>query len=484
MAAPFDMRMRSISTSPTTDGTAQRSSTANSRPIIEIRPQPGPQEQFLASRADIVIYGGAAGGGKSYGLLIEPLRHIKIPGFGATIFRRTGAQIRNQGGLWDESEGLYPLFGGDPRESQLDWSFPSRAAIKFAHLEHEKSKYDYHGAQIPLIGWDELTQFSESTFFYMLSRNRSLCGVRPYMRATCNPDPDSFVARLIAWWIDQETGYPIAHRSGVIRWLQRLGDDIIWADRPQDLPVQRAPDGTIVEPKSLTFIPAKLSDNRKLLEKDPSYYASLMALPLVERERLLGGNWKIRASAGLYFRRSYFEIVDAAPVDAQRIRRWDLAATDEDDADDPDWTVGLKMARTAFGMIYIEHVERFQGSPSRVQDAILNLAAADGKRCIVGLPQDPGQAGKHQAQYLTSLLAGYRVKSERETGDKVTRAHALSSQAEAGNVKIVRGPWNETFLNELENFPGARHDDQVDAASGAFNMLIEKQSGLVFGTLN
>jgi predicted phage terminase large subunit-like protein len=452
--------------------------------VIEIRPQRGPQEQFLSSPADIVIYGGAAGGGKSYGLLIEPLRHITKPGFGATIFRRTGAQIRNQGGLWDESEGLYPLFGGAPRESMLDWGFPSRTGIKFAHLEHEKSKFDYHGAQIPLIGWDELTQFSESTFFYMLSRNRSLCGVRPYMRATCNPDPDSFVARLIAWWIDQQTGYAIQERSGVIRWLQRVGDDIIWAARPEDLPVQRAPDGTEVPPKSLTFIPAKLSDNKKLLAKDPSYYASLMALPLVERERLLGGNWKIRAAAGLYFRRGYFEIVDAAPADALRIRRWDLAGTDESEgADDPDWTVGLKMSRTPTGMIYIEHVERFQGSPNRVQESITNLAAADGKRCWVGLPQDPGQAGKSQVQYLAAALAGYRTKIERETGDKVTRASALSSQAEAGNVKLVRGPWNEAFLNELENFPGGRHDDQVDAASGAFNMLIEKRNQLAFGTV-
>ena len=122
---------------------------------MEIRPQPGAQEAFLASEADIAFYGGAAGGGKTWALLLEPLRHAGNPNFGAVVFRRNSVQVRNEGGLWDESAKLYPLVGATPQESTLQWRFPSGAKLKFAHLEHEKTKLDWQGSQIPLIGFDE-----------------------------------------------------------------------------------------------------------------------------------------------------------------------------------------------------------------------------------------------------------------------------------------------------------------------------------------
>src|SRR6185369_16031420 len=181
--------------------------------------------------------------------------------------------------------------------------------IKLAHLEYDKTVYDWHGAQVPLICFDELTEFSQFQFWYMLSRNRSMSGVRPYIRATCNPDSDSWVAELISWWIDQETGFPIMERAGKLRWFIRVGDRLVWADSPEELtpellglPAFR-PDGKKIEylPKSLTFIPATIYDNQKLLNQDPAYLANLLALTTVERERLLHGNWKIRPAKGLYF---------------------------------------------------------------------------------------------------------------------------------------------------------------------------------------
>src|ERR1700709_1584215 len=129
-----------------------------------LKPQEGPQEAFLATCADIALYGGAAGGGKTWALLLEPLRHVGTPDFGAVIFRRNSKQVRNEGGLWDESAKLYPLVGAKPQESILQWKFPSGAKLKFDHLEHEKNKYDWQGSQIPLIGFDELTHFSKSQF--------------------------------------------------------------------------------------------------------------------------------------------------------------------------------------------------------------------------------------------------------------------------------------------------------------------------------
>ena len=142
-----------------------------------------------------------AGGGKTWALVFEPLRHIENKDFGFVTFRRTSTQIRNEGGLWDESRKMYSLFGANPVETMLEWRFPSGCKGKFTHLEHEKNVYDHQGAQIPLIMFDELTHFTKFQFFYMLSRNRSTCGVRPYVRATCNPDATSWVRQFIDWYI-------------------------------------------------------------------------------------------------------------------------------------------------------------------------------------------------------------------------------------------------------------------------------------------
>jgi predicted phage terminase large subunit-like protein len=433
-----------------------------------IGPQPGPQTAFLASRADIAIYGGAAGGGKSWALLLEPLRHVWRGDFGAVFFRRSTVQIRNEGGLWDESAKLYPHAGARAREQALEWRFPSGASVSFGHLEHERTVHDWQGSQIPLIGFDELTHFSARQFFYMLSRNRSMCGVRPYVRATCNPDADSWVAKLIAWWIDRETGLPIPERSGVLRWFARVGEELVWADRPEAL------EG---ESKSLTFIGATLDDNAALVAADPGYRASLMALPLVERERLLGGNWKIRPSAGMFFRREMFEIVDAVPAGGCSVRAWDFAGSEAKAGADPDWTVGVKVtavpdrANPNAKTFYVEDVTRFRGAPAAVETALLNLASQDGPGVTIRLPQDPGQAGKAQAHNFVRALAGYHVVAKPVSGAKEVRAAPASAQAERGNVKLVRGAWNDAFLDELAAFPAAGHDDQVDALADAVSEL-------------
>lgn len=435
-----------------------------------IRPQPGPQERFLSSPADIAIYGGAAGGGKTFALLIEPLRHVGRPGFGAVVFRRTSVQIRQEGGLWDEAMGLYRPFGSHAREQMLDFRFRSGARISFAHMEHDQDRYNWDGSQIPLIGFDQLEHFSHAQFFYMLSRNRSACGVRPYIRATCNPDPDSWLKGFIEWWLDEAGEYPDEAKAGRLRWFIRSGDELIWADSAEAL---RAEHGVQVEPLSVTFIPAKPTDNAILLDKDPGYLAKLRALPKVERERLERGNWRIRPAAGLYFQRSWFEILPEAPAGGTAVRHWDLAATEEQPGTDPDWTAGVKMSRQPDRSIVVEHVERFRGNPGKVKRAVRSTATQDGFGVAVGMAQDPGQAGTAQVQDFVGYLQGFNVRSKIESGDKVTRAGPFSAQAEAGNVKLVAGPWNDAYLAELENFPEG-HDDQVDASAGAFRMLSEQ----------
>ena len=446
-----------------------------------IRPQAGPQEQFLASSADIVIYGGAAGSGKSWAVLLEPLRHVtKTPTFYAVFFRRNTTHIRNPGGLWDESIKLYPTAGGVPHASILEWTWPKGGKIKMGHLEHESTVNDWQGSQIPLIIFDELCHFTQTQFFYMLSRNRSMCGVKPYVRATCNPDADSWVAKFIAWWIDQETGYPIPERGGVVRWFIRLQDTIIWADSKQaliekygkpDLPMNHEDQ---VRPKSCTFVPAKLSDNKKLTDADPDYKANLLALSMVERERLLHGNWKIRPASGLYFKKSDASIVDVMPDDIVKlVRRWDFAATEPGEGNlDPDWTAGVLMGKRKNGRYIVLDVIHDRLKSHKVRELAIRTANNDSRKVRIGISQDPGQAGKDQAESYVRDLAGFAVDVIRESGDKITRADPFAAQWQGGNVDILRGSWNDAFFSELEAFGGGTaHDDQVDAASGAFLML-------------
>lgn len=461
-----------------------------------IGPQPGPQTAFLASPADIVIYGGAAGGGKSYALLLEPLRHINNPDFGGVIFRRTFKQVTNEGGLWDESMKLYPLAGGKPMLGDLSWRFVrpgsnsgDGATISFAHLNAETTVLEFQGSQIPFIGFDELTHFSKAQFFYMLSRNRSDSGVKGYVRATTNPDADSWVAKFIQWWWDPETGYAIPERSGVIRWFVHLNDELTWGDSQQELldrfsHLKDEKGGRLIGPdevKSLTFVAAKLEDNPLMLAKNPGYRGSLLAQGTVEMERLLRGNWKVKR-AGKLFKREWFEIVDALPATVTRFARgWDLAATEIEDGKDPDFTAGVRMGRcSATGLFYVTNAVRGQYSPLKSEQLIVNTASQDraaSSGTVQRLPIDPGAGGKAWTGSLIRALAGHIVKAQAPTGDKATRAAPLAVQAENQNVKIVRtgdatkDAWIEPFLDELCNFPGKAHDDQVDAAADAFNEL-------------
>lgn len=446
-----------------------------------LKPQEGPQTQFMATPANVCIYGGAAGGGKSYGLLLSPLRYKNVPGFGCTIFRRNFNQIFSQGGLWDESMQIYRgIRGADPKIARGQWWFRDKdgnivSKVTFAHIERDEDVHKWQGAQICEIGFDELTHFSEKTFFYMLSRNRSTCGVTPFVRATCNPDADSWVAKFIEWWIDKDTGYPIQERSGKIRWFIRRNETLYWANTRQELWEQfdLRTEEERQEPRSVTFIASKLQDNKELLRVNPGYLANLKALSVIERERLLNGNWKIKAAAGLFFKRTQLgDILDKVPNDVIRwVRCWDLAATEKTEDGDPAYTSGVLIGKRKNGRYVIADVINRQMSASDVRKTIKLTAQADRaayKRVRIRLPKDPGQAGKEQAESYIKYLAGFDVKTVAETGSKEARAEPMAAQWQAGNFDLVAGPWNEEYLLQLENFPDGKFKDMVDASANGF----------------
>jgi predicted phage terminase large subunit-like protein len=161
-----------------------------------------------------------------------------------------------------------------------------------------------------------------------------------------------------------------------------------------------------------------------------------------------------------------------SPVAGDRVvRAWDLAATVAANGNDPDWTVGIKLCCTSNGHYIVLDIIRIRGSPREVEEAIVSSARADGNFVWIGLPEDPGQAGKSQVTYLVSLLAGHKVIAFRESGSKLTRALPIASQIEAGNLSVVKGSWNSSFTNELSDFPLGRKDDQVDALVRGFMTL-------------
>ena len=241
------------------------------------RPNPGPQWAFLASPADEVLFGGAAGGGKSTALLMWATYEIGNPGYRCLLLRRTYPELVMS--LIDESKAVYPYLKGAPggyNESRHTWTFPSGAQIVFGSCEHQQSVWRYQSAAFARIGFDQVESFTSYQYTYLLSRNRNVVGIANQIRATANPGGDGgpWVKRR---WID-------ALPPGKTRWF--LGDHVV-------------PRGT-ANARSRQFIPARVFDNPHLMETDPGYVARLMALPERERLQLLDGRWDVTNEGLVY----------------------------------------------------------------------------------------------------------------------------------------------------------------------------------------
>src|SRR6201998_3066595 len=195
-----------------------------------------------------------------------------------------------------------------------------------------------------------------------------------------------WVADFLAWGIEPEPGLPVPERAGVLRYYTRVAGKIEWADWPEDLmqqlprPQDLPPGFEIPRPISVTFIPAKVFDNPALLRVNPEYLAWLLSLPLLERERLLSGNWKIRPAAGLYFKREGGAVVDEVPAALDVVRYGDLAATEKTEFNDPDWTVGIKLGRDQNGGYWLLDMVRGRANPGDVDNLLLNTEKHAGKR--------------------------------------------------------------------------------------------------------
>jgi hypothetical protein len=273
------------------------------------------QTDLLSSSADIVVAGGSAYSGKTFALILEGCRYLNVPYYGATYFRRTKPQLFEKGAGWDTAFPLLSGLGGVPNYSEATWYFETDngeySTFGFRACQHEKDIEGYRTSSMPTLLLDEGVLFTERQIWGLWSRCRlggNLKGVSPCMRIGTNPDPDHFLAEFMSWWINQETGFPIQERSGVIRHFVRHDETIHWGE-PEHLKKHFGKD-----PISFTFIPGLIKDNPIGQANDPSYLPKLENLPLVDRERLLKGNWKIRVGSGMV-KRDWLSVHPAAPPD-------------------------------------------------------------------------------------------------------------------------------------------------------------------------
>ena len=358
------------------------------------------------------------------------LQYVDIPNYAAILFRRTYGDLALPGALLDRAREWLTSTDAHWKDTEKTWIFPSGATLSFGYLENEQDKFRYQGSEFNFCGFDELTQFTESQYTYLFSRLRRLkdSNVPIRMRAASNPG---------------DKGHQWVKQRFIIEGHQN--------SRP--------------------FIPAKLEDNPHL--DQIAYSKSLMKLDPVTRSQLRSGDWDILAG-GNKFKRSWFEIVDVVPADCKWVRFWDLAATEPKPGSDPDWTAGALLGKTSAGIYYVKDIRRVRESPRGVQNLILQTAELDGKEVSIFMEQEPGSSGVNTIDhYRREVLQKFAFYGKKSSGDKEVRANPVSSQAEAGNVKLVRGPWINAFLEEAEQFPNGAHDDQVDALSGAYEELNE-----------
>lgn len=443
-----------------------------------IRPHPGPQTDFLASTAEITLYGGSAGGGKSWSIIVDPLRHINTPDFYAIMFRRQATEIIKPGGLLDESRRVYPLLGGVYLSSTKTWVFPSGAKVVFMGLDHIDDVEALKGLQVSRIYFDELTAFEETMFWYPQTRIRNTNGIPGKTKATTNPQSYGFVKDLVAWYLDDE-GFAIPERSGVLRYFIRdEGGEMLWFSSEEEATRYSLDvlgyDERDVAVTSFTFIRSSLDDNPSL---GADYRKKLLSGHAKERAELLGGSWNFDATTGTYFQRQWVEEVDSLPAMKKVVRSWDIAGTPVNVGNrNPDWTVGVKMGLGVDGYFYIIDVVRLRDSIGEVKKVIKRTAERDGVECYITIPIDPNASGKHAYEDHVRNLAGFKVKKAKTEKSKMTRFEPFASHAENGQVRVKKAPWNNIFYSELEGFTGgerSKKDDQVDGTSDGFMFLVK-----------
>lgn len=366
----------------------------------------------------------------SSALLMGALQYVQVPGYSALILRRHYTDLSLSGALMDRARAWLQGTGARWSPVEHTWTFPAGSSVSFGYLSTEDDKYRYRSAEYQAIFFDELTDFTESQYSYLFSRLRRLARspVPLRMRSASNP------GGLGHGWVKERFIEPA-----------KRGD----RERP--------------------FIPARIADNPHL--DVAAYRLSLAEMSALDRQRIESGDWDA-IETGTLLQRAWFPLVEEYPRQAQLLRYWDLASTEVTARHpDPDWTVGVLMALWE-GRYWLVDVQRLRGTPADVDALMAQTAATDGSTVPVRWEEEGGASGKRTTDDLQRrLFVGYDARGIRSEAHKLVRARPLVSAAQAGNVSLVRGPWNAPFLDVVCLVPFGPHDDDLDAAAGALNEL-------------
>lgn len=459
---------------------------------VAVYPQRGPQEKLFRSTADLIVYGGAAGGGKTWAALYYPIQFLtKHAGFTATYFRKSRPEITAAGGLWQESQRMWTKWGARFRELPLDVSFKNGSKVKFEQLYNESDKVleRLKGSQMPWFCLEEATGFLERTAVYLLSRNRSpIPGIRGRALWTCNPDRDSWLFHWVRPWVDPHFTFNASDAE--VLWYRRFDEGKF---PPSVAPFVRAVDGDMVWVRegcplaaSITYISARLDDNAILVEGDPSYIAKLEAQDPVQRARLKDGDWMITYGGGNMFKSEWFTawMNELGYTMDITVRSWDFAVT----LDGGDYTAGVKVSRWIPPPRYSDHpnlyvvedVIEVQLDEARVQALVRETAKRDGRHCRVILQQGKGDEGRLLVEAFRRHIIpkGTSIVVYRLNGSKIVRAKPYSGLASRGMVFCLPAKWNKRFVAQHQKFPESKNDDIVDAASVAI-LHLDKGKGMI-----
>lgn len=433
-----------------------------------MEPQEGPQTDFITSEAEIRIYAGAMGTGKTYALLLDwMIRGACVDHSVGLICRENSSDITVGGGLWDEARKVFADSGEVMREgSSMDARWPSTGSVlSFRHLK-EASVTQKKGPGFTWVGIEEADQCRMRAILWLLQRMRSVHGTEPRMAMTCNPNPVHPLRKWVDWYtLDTDDGTaPLDPRkSGVVRYTMAhttTGARIFGDTREE---VAELAQGDPAGAMTYTVISSVLSDNKILEAADPSYRNKFAQMVPSERAMNLEADWNAKRDLRGLLRGLLLKVVDE-PIGkvVARARGWDMAGTEpHPDNPAPDFTAGPLVLQDDQGNRYFADLAIARKEPPGVLALMRSTATLDGPLVTQAVYKDPAQAGKGYAMFVEEHLR----KSSRcgpvmilpcgnTANQKVLNAKPMSEDVAQGRMYILAGPWLEEEYSDGGTAPG------------------------------
>lgn len=429
---------------------------------------PSPKQMaYLIEDCREALYGGAAGGGKTDALLRAALQYACIPGYAALLVRQTHPQLAMEGGMIERAQEW--LAGTDAKYNVVEkrWDFPSGASLTFMHMERDAHRFKIQGAEFQYIGFDELTNWKTDKVYRFAAARLRKPQAQERLQAcpTCGMTLADVPLRMRAGTNPGSAGEAWVHRRFVQPWEEAKLNE------------------TDYVPEDQKFLPAFVHDNPGLDEDE--YQKSLSILDDMTKEQLRDGTWGLRINVLLHRERIRVVQREEVPTDLRLVRAWDFAATEAENAEDPDWTVGALLGEKD-GRWWLLDIVRRRVDPGGVETLFLDTLLQDrnlyGQGLTTVLEREPGSSGKITSAHFMRMASGFAVSDMPHQSSKTERARPLAGAIDNGNYHVVAAAWTDEWLDEAALFPDGSHDDQVDAVTTGMAYLSQavKRGGLRF----